>query len=94
MSFKISVGPLMEDIVLIKMKRGAVFQIGENKQTVLLGNLALKQIALEQNFQISRHSDQIVVYKAWHENGFVQYYVNKSNNLLLTEMVIFELENL
>ena len=35
-----------------------------------------------------------MVYKAWHENGFVQYYVNRSPNLLLTEMVIFELENL
>jgi len=43
---------------------------------------------------VSRQNDEIVVYKAWHENGFVVLYLNKSINLVLTEMVIFELENL
>ena len=35
-----------------------------------------------------------MVYKAWHENGFLQLYVNSSTNLNFTEMVVFTLDNL
>ena len=60
----------------------------------MLGSNALRQIAIDQDFKVFRHTDQIVVYKAWHENGFVQLYINRSANLVYQEIVLFELQNL
>ena len=65
------VGAMNENIILMKCIKGATIQNGNCKQTVILGNEALKKLAMSQDFKVSRHSDQILVYKAWHENGFV-----------------------
>lgn len=61
---------------------------------MILGNSALRKIALEENFKIQRYGDEIVVYKAWHENGFVTLYVNRSTDKILTEHVEYQLKGL
>lgn len=80
----------------MKAKRIAKFNIAQSqtRMTVMLGQRALKNIALQQNYKVSRHNDQILVYKAWYEGGFVQYYVNNSTNIVLEEKLMFELENM
>ena len=35
-----------------------------------------------------------MLYKAWHDNGFVTLYINKSKNKVLTETVTYELEGM
>ena len=35
-----------------------------------------------------------MLYKAWHDNGFVTLYKNKSTNLILDEVVDYQLEGM
>lgn len=92
--FDVSVGPLNTEIVLIKAMRGANFAPGLSTQNVILGNKALKKIAIQENFKVNRIGEQVVIYKAWHENGFVTLYQNKSRNILYSEIVHYELEGM
>ena len=85
---------MMDDIILIKCYRGANFQPGEGYRKVMLGDTALRTLALETNFKVSRLEDEIVLYKAWHENGFVTLYVNNTKDKVLTELVEYNLENM
>lgn len=59
-----------------------------------LGNTALRKIALDENFKIDRCKNEIVLYKAWHNNGFVTLYMNKSANKVLTELVEYNLQGM
>ena len=65
----------------------------ECHQDVILGNNALRGIALESTFKINRDVD-ITVYKAWHEHGFVTLYKNVSNNKRLEEIIEYNMKGL
>ena len=94
-SYDIRVGPMMSEIVLIKAYRGANYQPGVGKNKVILGDSVLRKMALESGFKVNRKNNtDIVIYKAWHENGFVQLYQNNSKHCVLTEVLEFTLTNM
>lgn len=35
-----------------------------------------------------------MLYKSWHDNGFVTLYINKSTNKILSEIVEYKLEGM
>lgn len=78
----------------MKARRGAEFSPGEVTRNVILGEQSLKEIAIREDFKIQRCGDEIVLYKAWHENGFVTYYVNNSKDKVLNEVVEYDLQGL
>jgi hypothetical protein len=80
--------------VLIKAYRGADFAMGYHNMNVVLGNHVLRLLALNGSFVQERKKGQIMLYKAWHDNGFVPLYVNKSTNLILDEVIDYELEGM
>lgn len=93
-SYQISVGPQFTNIVLIRAKRGANFTIESLHQNVFLGDKALREICLNENFKVSRLRDEIVLYKAWHDNGFVALYQNNSEDKFYTETIRYFLQGL
>ena len=64
----------------------------------MLGDSSLKQLAISKDFKISRvgekGKEEIFLYKTWHENGFVTYYVNNSKDKVLTEVVEYDLKGM
>lgn len=95
-AFDVSVGPGNNEVILMKVFKRAVIQAGICHKKVLLGNEALKRIAMNNDFKLYRDKEtqKIAVYKAWYDEGFIQYYKNSSNDLILEERAIFELENM
>ena len=61
---------------------------------VILGDVALRQLAIEKDFKIKRSGDEIYLYKAWHDNGFVTLYKNDSVDKILSEIIDYTLEGL
>lgn len=61
---------------------------------MVLGDSSLKQLAISKDFKISRVGEEIFLYKTWHENGFVTYYVNNSKDKVLTEVVEYDLKGM
>jgi hypothetical protein len=90
----VEVGPGLTEIVLIKASRGADFAPGPVSRNVMLGDSSLKQLAISKDFRISRVGEEIFLYKTWHENGFVTYYVNDSKDKVLTEVVEYDLKGM
>jgi hypothetical protein len=86
-SFKVQVGSESTEVVLIKAMRGADFAMGYHNMNVVLGNHVLRQLALQGNFRQDRKKDEIMLYKAWHDNGFITVYINKSKNKILNEVI-------
>jgi hypothetical protein len=86
-SFKVQVGSESTEVVLIKAMRGADFAMGYHNINVVLGNHVLRQLALQGNFRQDRKKDEIMLYKAWHDNGFITVYINKSKNKILNEVI-------
>ena len=72
---------------MIKAFRGADFAMGYHNMNVVLGNQVLRLLALNGSFVQQRKKDLIMLYKAWHDNGFVTLYKNDSTNLILDEIV-------
>ena len=79
---------------MIKAYRGEDFAMGYHNVNVVLGNTVLRLLALEGKFRQDRKKDEIMLYKAWHDNGFVTLYINKSTNKVLDEIVDYVLEGM
>ena len=92
--YSISVGPQQKEIVLIRVERGFEFVPSHQDMNVFLGDNALKAIAIAKNFKLDRLKDEIYLYKAWHDHGFVTLYINKSTDKILTETVDYMLTGL
>lgn len=75
-SYSIRVDPGKFEIVIIKVFRGFNFTPQRCDMNVILGDNALRKLAIEKNFKIKRSGEEIFLYKAWHDNGFVTLYVN------------------
>ena len=86
--------PGQTEIVLIKASRGADFAPGPVHRNVLLGDTSLKQLAISKDFKISRVGEEIFLYKTWHENGFVTYYVNNSKDKILSEVIEYDIKGM
>jgi len=52
--YSIAVGPFQDEIVLMKAHRGSNFQPGIGKKQVMLGDTKLRQMALENEFKVTR----------------------------------------
>lgn len=91
--FEITVGPGTTEIVLIKADRGSDFSPGFQLKNVILGDIALRELCLETNFKQKRR-ENIYLYKAWHDNGFVTLYVNNTTDEVLTETVEYDIEGM
>jgi hypothetical protein len=92
--YSISVGPYSKEIVLIRAERGFEFVPSYQDMNVFLGDNALKEIAIAKNFKLDRLENEIFLYKAWHDHGFVTLYINKSTDKILTETVDYMLTGL
>ena len=68
--------------------------MGYHNMNVVLGNHVLRQLALQGNFRQDRKKDEIMLYKAWHDNGFITVYINKSKNKILHEVIDYQLEGM
>ena len=92
--YSIRVDPGKFEIVLMKAFRGFNFTPSKCKMNVILGDIALRQLAIEKDFKIKRSGNEIYLYKAWHDNGFITLYKNDSVDKILSEMVDYTLEGL
>lgn len=87
-------GPKHTNVVLIRARRGANFTIESLYQNVYLGDKKLREICLQENFKVNRLRDEIVLYKAWHDNGFVALYQNNSTDKIYTEIIRYTLNGM
>jgi len=54
----------------------------------------LEELALKSKFKVKRYEDEIYLYKAWHDNGFVTLYINESKDKELREVINYDIEGL
>ena len=92
--YSVRVDPGKFEIILMKAMRGFNFTPAKCEMNVILGDKGLRALAIEKNFKIKRSGDEIYLYKAWHDNGFITLYKNDSVDKILTEMIDYTLEGL
>lgn len=92
--YSVRVDPGKFEIILIKAYRGFNFTPSKSEMNVILGDGALRDLVIEKNFKIKRCGDEIYLYKAWHDNGFITLYKNESTDKILTEIVDYKLQGL
>ena len=54
----------------------------------------MEELALRSKFKVKRYEDEIYLYKAWHDNGFVTLYINESKDKELREVINYDIEGL
>ena len=54
----------------------------------------MEELALKSKFKVKRYEDEIYLYKAWHDNGFVTLYINESKDKELREVINYDIEGL
>ena len=54
----------------------------------------MEDLARDSQFKVKRYEDEIYLYKAWHDNGFVTLYINESTDKELREVVTYDIEGL
>jgi len=61
---------------------------------VFHGDTALKNLCIKKDFEVERYKNEIVLYKAWYDDGFLTLYQNKSKDKNLEELIEFKMQGL